>query len=373
MSLRFETFASAGMAFAILLAGSPLGAQEEARPALVAVDEVRQEPLAGTMPVIGRMVARQSGVVAALTRGAVAEVKVEVGDRVKDGDVLAVLVSDRLEAERDLARAEMAEGEAQHKTAEATLALARQELKRLEALRKSAAFSQARHDDKRQEVVKLRSEVAEANANLARARANLRIAQIDLHNARIRAPYAGVVSLRHTEAGAYLDVGSPVVTLINDAELEIEADVPAAQIGGIPPGTSVEVRIDAKVGGRAVVRAIVPDENPRTRTRAVRFTPEFDAAGAGLAMNQTVILHIPIAEPRQVTSVKKDAVINRRGQNLVFVVVDGDSVQVRAVRLGEAVGDRFEVVEGLKPGELVVVRGNERLLPGQKVRYEERS
>jgi RND family efflux transporter MFP subunit len=372
MSLGSRILAGAATALALISASAPSPAQDVA-PALVAVDEVRREPLAGTVPVIGRMVARQAGVVAARTRAAVAEVRVQVGDRVDEGDVLAVLVSDRLEAERDLVRAEVAEGEAQVKTAEAALALARQELERLEALRESAAFSQARYDDKRQEAVKLQSEVAEANANLARARANLRVAEIDLYNAGVRAPYAGVVSLRHTEAGAYLDIGSPVVTLINADDLEIEADVPTNRIAGIPPGTPVEVRIGEKAQGRSVVRAIVPDENPRTRTRAVRFTPEFDVSGAGLAMNQTVILHLPVGEAREVTSVKKDAVINRQGQTLVFVVVGGDSVQVRAVKLGEAVGDRFEVVDGLKPGELVVVRGNERLLPGQKVRYEERS
>ncbi len=372
MSLRSRILAGAATALALISASAPSPAQDAA-PALVAVDEVRREPLAGTVPVIGRMVARQSGVVAARTRGAVLEVRVEVGDRVEEGDTLAVLVSDRLEAERDLARAEAAEGKAQIETAEATLALARQELERLEALRKSAAFSQARYDDKRQEVVRYLSEVAEAKASLARARANLRVAEIDLRNARIRAPYAGVVSLRHTEAGAYLDIGSPVVTLINADDLEIEADVVTNRIAGIPPGTPVEVRVGEQVQGQAVVRAIIPDENPRTRTRAVRFTPRFDVSGTGLATNQTVILDLPVGEAREVTSVKKDAVINRQGQTLVFVVVGGDSVQVRAVRLGDAVGDRFEVVEGLKPGELVVVRGNERLLPGQKVRFEERS
>jgi multidrug efflux pump subunit AcrA (membrane-fusion protein) len=176
----------------------------------------------------------------------------------------------------------------------------------------------------------------------------LRIAKIDLYNARIRAPYSGVVSLRHTVAGAFLDVGAPVVTLINDRDLEIEADVPASRLGALSPGTPVTVQLRDGVNAWVAVRAIVPDENP---------------------MNQTVVLDLPIAEARQVTSVHKDAVIVRQGQHRVFVV-EGDHVQDRTVRLGAAVGNRFAVVDGLKPGDLVVVRGNERLQSGQKVRFD---
>ncbi len=61
--------------------------------------------------------------------------------------------------------------------------------------------------------------------------------------------------------------------------------------------------------------------------------------------------------------------IHRRGKQIVFVVED-DAAQIRALRLGQPVGGRFEVLDGLTPGELVVVRGNERLRAGQKVRYE---
>lgn len=360
---------AAAVLAALVPLGAPAGAEDEV-PMLVAVDEVRQEVLGSTATVIGRIVARESGVVAARARGPVAEVRVEVGDRVEEDEVLAVLVDDRLKADRDLAAAELAESQAELTTAEAALALARQELARLEALRESAAFSQARFDDKRQEVAKFKSEVAEAKASLERARANLRIAEIDLYNARVRAPYAGVVSLRHTVAGAYLDVGAPVATLINDRDLEIEADVPAARLGGLAPGTPVTVNLGEGVEVWAAVRAIVPDENPRSRTRAVRFTIESDPPPTGLAMNQTVLLDLPIAEARRVTSVHKDAVIVRQGQHRVFVVEDGGRVRSRAVELGEAVGNRFEVLDGVKPGDLVVVRGNERLQNGQKVRFD---
>ncbi|MCG8509661.1 MAG: efflux RND transporter periplasmic adaptor subunit [Rhodospirillales bacterium] len=331
----------------------------------VVVDAVTVSPLEQTVPVIGRLVARQAGIVAARTRGPVAEIRVNVGDRVEKGDVMVVLARDRLSAERDLRAAEVKEAEAAVGTEKAELGFLTQELRRLESLRQSAAFSQARYDDKAQEVIAAKSSIAEAEASLVRAEVNLRLAQIELRDAEILAPYAGVVSVRHTETGSHLAVGDPVVTLIDDLHLEIEADVPASRISGLQPGTEVTFQIDRSAPLGAAVRAVVPDENPLTRTRTVRFTPRFNG-NRDLATNQSVTLLLPIGERRDVVTVHKDAVIVRNGRNFVFVVADG-TVESRTVRLGEGIGGRFEVIDGLDQGEMTVVRGNERLRPGQKV------
>ena len=358
-------------ALLIAAAVSPVAAQDgQFTP--VGVDAVRTEPLSQTVPVMGRLVARQSGVVAARARGPVAELRADVGDRVKKGEVVAVLVRDRLGAERQLRAAEVSQAAAAVETAKAQIAYVIQEMKRLERLRASAAFSQARYEDKRQEVVKAESAKAETEAALKRARVNLRLAEIELRDAEIRAPYAGVVSLRHTEVGSYLSVGDPVVTLIDDEHLEVEADVPAERIPGLVPGAPVVFQLDGSTALPAIVRAVVPEENPLTRTRTVRFTPRFDGAQKYLASNQSVTLHLPVGAARNVVTVHKDAVLNRSDKTIVFIV-SGEMVKVRPVTLGEAVGGRFEVIDGLEPGDLVVVRGNERLRPGQKVRYERKS
>lgn len=359
--------AAAMMAAAGWMAALPAAAQNSfATP--VGVDEVRREPLSQTVPVIGRLVARQAGVVAARARGPVAEIRVDVGDKVDKGAVIAVLVADRLHWERQLRAAQVAESEAALTTAKAETALKTQELKRMEGLRKSSAFSQARYDDARQEVAMARSAAAEAEASRAQARANLKLAEIDLRYAKIRAPFPGVVSMRHTEVGSYLNVGDPVLTLIDDQRLEIEADVPAERISGLDAGAAVSFRIDGSSLLRATVRAVIPEENPMTRTRAVRFTPDFGGRRARLATNQSVTLHLPVGTARTVVTVHKDAILNRADKTVVFVVA-GEKAQMRPVRLGDAVGGRFEVLSGLDSGDLVVVRGNERLRPGQKVRF----
>ncbi|MCW8836020.1 MAG: efflux RND transporter periplasmic adaptor subunit [Rhodospirillales bacterium] len=334
---------------------------------VVHVDAVVQEKIEQTIPLTGRLLASQSGVVAARSAGPVAELRSRVGDRVEKDQVIAVLVSDSLRWQHALRLAEVGQQEASLEASRTDLDRLTMDLSRLERLRRSAAFNQARFEDKQKEVAHSRASLAQARAELDRARANLKLAEIALADAEIKAPYAGVVSVRHTEAGAYLNVGAPVYTLINDEKLEIEADVPSVRVTGLSPGVVVPVKIDGQKHVSATVRAVVPEENPLTRTRAVRFTPDFDLEGRGLAANQSVTLELPLGETREAVTVHKDALIFRKGSSLVFAVQDGIA-KIVPVKLGEPVGGRFEVLGGVEPGMQVVIRGNERLRPDQKVR-----
>ncbi len=336
-------------------------------PPSVVIDRVIRAPASETYPVYGRLVARQMGVISARVRGAVGEMKVHVGDRVAKGDVIAKLVSDTLQSQRELKQAELVEYTARVRTARAQVALAKQELNRLQRLKRSAAFSQARFEDKRQDVTRQASVLAEANAKVDQAQAELKMANIDLAYATIRAPFSGVVSKRHTDVGAYLGVGNPVVTLINDHALEVEAEVPSIRLRGLDEGTVVTVEFEDGRTFKATVRAIVPEENPLARTRTVRFSADLGGNGDRVAVNQSARLIIPTGPTRELVTVHKDAILQRGGGPVVYVI-ESNQAKMRPVKLGQAFGGRFEVREGLKPGEMVVVRGNERLRPGQRVR-----
>ena len=347
------------------------GAAAQGPPSMVGVDEVRHEPLAQTQPVLGRFVARQGGEVAARTAGPVTEIRVDAGDRVAAGDVLAVLDLDRLRLQRDLAVASARETEALVESAKAQLAKRRQALERLAGIRESAAFSQARYDDAVQDAAIADSDVAAAAAALARVRARLRLAEDELADGEVTAPYDGVVTTRHTEVGAWVDLGAPVVTLLNENDLEIEADVPYNRIAGLQPGTPVTVALADGTPHAAAVRAVGAEQNAMTQTRRVRFTPEIEGASVANAAGESVSVNLPLGAPRQVVSVHKDAILKRQGLSLVYIVSAEGTAEIRPVELGEAVGPRFEVLGGVMAGDLVVVRGNERLRPGQAVQVGE--
>jgi len=335
------------------------------------VDPVRKVPLAQTAPVLGQLVATRQGEVAARVAAPVESFVVEVGDRVARGDPIALLDEEMLAARRDQAQGALAEARARLKTSRERLELAELRLSRLERLRDSAAFSQADYEDQRQEVAIARAEIASAEAEVATARADLQVARIDLKRAEVSAPYGGVVTQRLIEAGAYVDPGTALVRMVADKELEVAVDVPFRRLTGLNPGDEVKIELEDGTSHTARLRAILPQENERTRTRTVRLVPSFGETRAPLASGQSVTVAVPLGDSQQVLSVHKDAVLRQGDSASVFVFKDG-TAEVRPVQLGREIGSRFEVVEGLKAGDLAVVRGNERLQPGDSLRIEKR-
>ena len=336
-------------------------------PKAVRVDAVIVEPKSQTYPVIGRLVAQRTGAVAARINGAVVEMNANVGDRVNKGDIIAVLAIERLTAQRDKYAAALATRRAMVQTAQAEASKTAQELRRMSNLKKSSAFSRARYEDLQRDVDARQATLVERRSQQKEAQAELDQVAIDLYNGRIRAPYSGVVSEKHTEIGSYVNVGNPVVTLISDTEIEVEAEVPSDRIAGLSPGTIVRFRLDDGTDHRATVRSIIPRENARTRTRPVRFTPKFGEKSSRFAINQSVTVLVPIGKIQQVVTVHKDAIVHR-GPNRVVSIVRNGKAFPRQVTLGVAVGNRYIVEKGLKAGDQVVTHGNETLPPGATVR-----
>jgi RND family efflux transporter MFP subunit len=335
---------------------------------LVAVDPVRVESVNETISVVGRFLSVEKGIVATQTEGAVAEIFADVGTRVEAGQPLAQLDVERLTLRRDQWKAQLEVARALQNQARASLALEQQTLDRIGELEESAAFSQARQDDQMQQVARMNALLASAGAGVDQAQANLDLAEADLAGATIRAPYDGVIVLRHTEVGSYLDGGDSVVTMVNDTAIEIEADVPSSSISGLRPGVAVQLTLDNGTHRQATVRAIGVAEDALTRTRPVRFLPDWQPVPGEIADGQSVLVELPVAAIEQALTVSKDAVLRDGGRASVFVVIDGVA-HSRDVLLGAAVGARFIVIEGLAEGDVVVVRGNEALADDTAVTF----
>ena len=168
------------------------------------------------MPVIGRFVPNQAGQVAARVAGAVDHFLVEVGDQVDQGDQIAILVSKTYIWERNRRNAEVSNAKARLATSRSKLQLLDQEMKRLQGLKNSPAFSPARLNDKQQENVSAKSEVSESQAMLMAAEAELQLGEIALANTVIRAPYAGVIIDRHFFKAGQMSNG--VVIIIKNSD-----------------------------------------------------------------------------------------------------------------------------------------------------------
>lgn len=332
----------------------------------VAVDQVRTESITETVSVFGELVSRQSGPVHVAINAHVESIEVDVGDRLNGGDLIATLDSSMLELQKAAveARIEMSVWGISRKSTE--LELAKQQEDRFRQLRHSAATTEAQYEDS---VLKLKiaeHALGEAKAATNQIKQELAISDYNLSLTKIHAPYSGVVVERNIEIGQYARVGQQVVRIIGDHELEIEAYIPYRYIDSLQLGDILSAQFDNGTEFQASLRAFVPEEHVSTRTRAVRFTFDRGQFDDQLAISQNVIIQVPISGHSEVLTIHKDAIVTQQGQHVVYIVEDG-SAMPRPISIGRATASRFEVTAGLNNGDVVVVRGNERLSPGQKV------
>ena len=340
--------------------------QAQSRAAAVGVQAVEMRALAETVPVFAEVITARDGNIAGRVAGNVDAVAVLAGTRVAAGDLLVELNADLLTIQVAQSQAQLAEAQAGIDTASARVDRARIALERIEALRGGTAFSQGRFDDTRADFLEAEALFAEAQARAKSAEARASETQYQLERSEIRAPFSGVVLEIYTIPGAFIQAGTPVVRLLDTNAFEVQANVSSRYTAFLEPGQMVQASTETGAVMTLELRAILPVEDPSTRTRAVLFAaPDLTTMG-GAAVGQSLNVEIPVGAARDVLSVPKDALVQARGGWTVFVAAD-DQAQPRTVTLGVPLGDRYEVLDGLAPGDLVVVRGNERLRPGQAI------
>jgi multidrug efflux system membrane fusion protein len=283
--------------------------------------------------------------------GQMLERRVEVGQRLAAGQVIAVLDSRDVRLAESSARAQLAQAESQ-------AALAEADLKRFTDLRERNFISQAEFDRRAAQAKQAREQVLAARA-LAMQAAN------QVGYTLLTAPHAGVVTALEAEAGQVLAAGQTVARLARTEELEVAVSVPEHRLHEFSNGVRYEIRTwadpERRYGGR--LRELSPVADPASRTYAARISVL--EADPRLALGMTAELRIRGAvdtAPRLPVS----ALFHRDGRPAVWVVRE-ERVALVAVRTGELSGNLIEITEGLAPGQRVVVAGVNRLEPGQRV------
>ncbi len=347
-----------------LLIAMPAAAQRG--PAAVGVETVDIRPFSETVPIFAEVVTARDGEVAARVSGSVASVDVIEGALVSEGQPIVRLDTELLEILKRRADAEVAVARAGLSVAQARLETAQTAFERIVGLEGTAAFSGGRFDEAEGAFLAAEGQIAEAEARLAIAEAAGAEAGYNLERATVLAPFDGTVLDVLVNPGEYIQTGAPVLRLLDTSTLEVEASVPAQYADLMVPGLRVSARAETGATFEFELRALLPIETAATRTRPVRFAAPELAASRTTAVGQSITVMIPVGEATDLLTVPKDALVQARGGWSVFVVEDG-AAQPRGVQVGLAVEDRFEVTSGLVEGDVVVVRGNERLRPGQEV------
>lgn len=245
-----------------------------------------------SITVVGEIVPRQGGEIAAAIAAPVQEVSVVAGDRVLVGDALAKLNIDDRRADVQTARAQIAVAHAELRVREAALAVESANLERLNRLQGSAAFNAARFQDSQKAVARLRAEIEVARASIEEARARAARLLVDVRRATIVAPYDAVVLSREIDEGDFVTPGRRMFTLVNTRDLDVEADIPTTALSSLAEGDRIQAETRDGLPVAVTVRALIPVENPLTRTRTVRFQVH---GAPDLAIGQSLELYLPDA------------------------------------------------------------------------------
>jgi RND family efflux transporter MFP subunit len=341
-------------------------ADAQGRATAVGVATVEIRTLSETVPVFAQVVTARDGAVASRVAGNVEQVHVLAGTYVNEGDLLVELNRELLAILVSQSEAQLAEAEAGIATARVRVNRTNTALARIQALRGSSSFSEGRFDDAQADMLEARSQLAEAQAREKSSESRLAETRYQLERSSITAPFSGVVIEVDTIPGAFIQAGTPVVRLLDTDAFEVTAGVPARYVAYLEQGQQMQAVTETGAELSLTLRAILPLEDTSTRTRSVRFAAPGLGALPNVAVGQSLTVQVPVGAARDVLSVPKDALVQARGGWSVFVA-EQDKAQPRPVTLGVPLGDRYEVLDGLQEGDLVVVRGNERLRPGQDI------
>jgi len=332
--------------------GKASDARAATKPALtVSVTQPQRADIASAVSANGNIAAWQEAIVGSEANGwRLAEVRVNVGDVVRRGQVLATFAA-------EMPNADLAQSKAGVAEAEATLAEAGANAQRARELQATGALSA-------QQINQYLTAERTAQARLDALRAAVRMQQLRLAQTQVLAPDGGVISSRSATVGAVVPAGQELFRLIRGGRLEWRAEVAASELAQIKPGQAVKI---TPAGGSAVdgrVRMVAPTVDAATRNGLVYVDlPQSGPAKAGMfargefAIGNSSALTLP-----------QSAVLLRDGFAYVFKVGADNKVAQAKVGVGRRVGDRIEVTSGLDAGSRVVASGAGFLADGDLVR-----
>ncbi len=387
-------------------------------PSPVVVAEVVKRPVITGQTFIGTVTPVKTASVGSAVDGRIADFPVNEGDFVEKGQPLAQLLTATITLEHEAAVHELSLREEELKELEN--GSRPEEVRRAQAAMAAAKASREYHQKKRDRADELyarnainndelqlvvaeqiqaeqeylqaveayelivagprQEQIAQARAQVAirRAIANRLADQIEKHT--IRAPFDGFISAEHTELGQWVNRGELVADVLALGEVDIESYVPEQYITYIHKGQQVSVEIPALPDQlfTGIVEVVIPQADTRSRTFPVkiRVTNQINDNEPLIKSGMMARVYLPTGNRQETLLVPKDAVVLGGPQKMVYAITPGEkdkpaSVRPVPVQIGVADGTLLQVSGELNPGDQVVVRGNERLRPGQPVAVSE--
>ena len=322
------------------------------KPALtVSVVSPNNGSLALKLAANGNIAAWQEAIIGAEVNGLkLTEVRVNVGDVVKRGQVLATFSADTVRGDLLQARASLVE-------AQATAADATANANRARTLQDTGALSA-------QQIAQFTTAESTARARVDVAKAQVTNAQIRVNNAQLTAPDSGVISARTATVGSVVGAGTELFRMVRQGRLEWRAEVTSSELTSIKPGQTVAITAatGAVIEGR--VRIIAPTVDAQTRNALVYVdVPQNPGVKAGMFAKGEFALGSANA-----LTLPQQALVLRDGFTYAMRLEATNKVSQIKLQTGRRVGDAVEILQGVKAGEKYVASGAAFLTDGDTVR-----
>jgi RND family efflux transporter MFP subunit len=322
----------------------------------VRVAPVIEELVSDQITLVGSTEAIARSIIAAEVSGLVEAFPVREGDFVKKGELLARLRSTDLVLQLKAA-------EAGREKARSNLLFAEKELSRYTKLKGTNSIAESKYDQALDQYQSLKQELLRTEAEIA-------LLKDDIQRKKVVAPFAGFVAKEQTQVGEWIQVGGPVVSLVDLGRIRITVDVPERYAVQLSRKSPVRVLVES-VSDEAFlgeISAILPEGDLDARTFPVRV--ELANPGFKIRSGMEARATFSLGTQRNALLIPKDAVVTAGTNRLVFLVASSVAQPAPVQVIGYYDGN--VAVEGpLKLGDRVVIRGNERLMPGQPVQILE--
>jgi membrane fusion protein (multidrug efflux system) len=301
---------------------------------------------------VGTTRALESVMVTAKVSGIVERILFEEGQFVQTGQELVRLDSAERQADLEAARAAIMTAQAQRNEINLRLERARQ-------LRATGAGTEA-------QVADLTLQLRTSESAIVAAQARERASAARLDDLVVRAPFAGRVGVRQVSVGALLETRTAVTTLDDLTKVRLDFSVPEVLLASLRIGTPVRTR-NVAFGNRWFTGVVaVIDTRIDPLTRSVRLTALIDNPDTVLRPGMFMNVALEVATRENTVLVPEEAIVGEGPRQIAFVVRDG-RIDRRLVQIGQRQEGKVEVTEGLQPGEILIVRGVQRVRQGMQV------
>jgi RND family efflux transporter MFP subunit len=347
---------------ALLIIGAafvPAGVMSES-PVPVGVSKAQTAEIHEDVTLNGSLIARRTSRLSTEIDGLVSDILVDDGDRLAGGAVVIRLDRRLARIDKDSASARLEEARARKRESERR----HRELVKLQETRHVADTSV---DAAKAQIDIDAATVKRAEADLART-----LEILDRHI--VRAPFDAVVSRKLVERGEWVETNTAIAELVDVGILRLEVPVPQFYYANVDTETRVSIRLDAMPDRsfEASITRKIPISDAASRTFRIWIDIPNDERLLAPGMSARVTLHVVTGDRTPALLLPRDAVVRKPdGTANVWVIVVEDGITKAVPRLietGRSYRDHIEIVQGdVKPGEQVVIRGNEILRPGQSV------